>query len=31
MAIAELDVDTNKFTLPVVKATNGPDGIMVSV
>ncbi|MCI1649905.1 citrate synthase [Bifidobacterium tibiigranuli] len=30
MATAELDIDTNKFKLPVVKATAGPDGIVVS-
>ena len=30
MSTAELDVDTSKFELPVVKATAGPDGILVS-
>lgn len=30
MALAELDIDTNRFTLPVVKASEGPDGIVVS-
>ncbi|MBM6698753.1 citrate synthase [Bifidobacterium pullorum subsp. saeculare] len=30
MAQARLDVDDDKFTLPVVKATAGPDGIVVS-
>lgn len=30
MATAQLDVDSSKFTLPVVKATAGPDGIVVS-
>lgn len=30
MATARLDVDKNNFTLPVVKATAGPDGIVVS-
>ncbi len=30
MATAQLDVDSNKFNLPVVKASAGPDGIVVS-
>ena len=30
MAEARLDVDSEEFTLPVVKATAGPDGIVVS-
>ena len=30
MTLAEFDVDDNRFTLPVVKATEGPDGIVVS-
>ncbi len=30
MATAHLDVDKNNFVLPVVKATAGPDGIVVS-
>ncbi|MCI1832383.1 MAG: citrate synthase [Bifidobacterium sp.] len=30
MSTAELDVDASKYTLPVVKATSGPDGIVVS-
>lgn len=30
MALAQLEVDENQFKLPVVKATCGPDGIMVS-
>ena len=30
MATAQLNVDEGKYTLPVVKATAGPDGIVVS-
>mgnify|MGYP002747865472 CR=1 FL=1 len=30
MATAELHVDSNQYTLPVVKASAGPDGIVVS-
>ena len=30
MATAQLDVDSSKFNLPVVKASAGPDGIVVS-
>lgn len=30
MATAQLNVDSASFTLPVVKATSGPDGIVVS-
>lgn len=30
MSTAELDIDESKYTLPLVKATSGPDGIMVS-
>lgn len=30
MGTARLDVDSEKYTLPVVKATAGPDGIVVS-
>ncbi|OZG68670.1 citrate synthase [Bifidobacterium eulemuris] len=30
MATAQLNVDESRFTLPVVKASNGPDGIVVS-
>ena len=30
MATAKLDVDSSSFNLPVVKATAGPDGIVVS-
>ncbi|WP_314687088.1 citrate synthase [uncultured Bifidobacterium sp.] len=30
MATAHLEVDSNTFSLPVVKATDGPDGIVVS-
>lgn len=30
MATAQLNVDEGRYTLPVVKATSGPDGIVVS-
>ena len=30
MSTAELDVDSSSYQLPVVKATSGPDGILVS-